>query len=756
MCISFLACFLFQACAIALIEKQSLDARVDELNTAGNPALAIKSVWSRDPKVIDGSISSPEWYVARNHTTFPAPNTGTFWAENDQMYMYLGLNIQDRDLPDINTIAFVFDTGNDGAFATGGEPMFQYMPAQQLLVYASITSFMGMGTMQELPDGCAAVSAQSGDDTRFEMQVPLSVLDTAPGGYVGIFMMYMLNTGGTPNFYPANPFDIGAWPAIQLSMPDMGSPLLADETFLPAAPPYYTNMSYTFSVNYSDPDNNAPNAISVVIDGESVRLDQENLLDTDYMDGAIFSCDVALGAGTHEYYFQTIQGLNDIRLPGTSNLTTPFITHVNNKAPTLSGSGVNLPSGDNFTVFIFTTTYKDEDNNAPVEVNVNIDGIPHPMEPLVQSSGPTNYIAGVTYAHETQLGAGSHEYYFSCNDGTFAARDPPATNYTGPAVIAGSPSALFDGLYLTASIPFGLLGTFTQMRYDYELLPNGTYAGGVWGYFVDWMLVETFNEDPDTGMVSSVVYYTGGPGGGPMVNGMRDPVWIQKNATLGSSYFLALGGAPVLWTVTGESWCTYGVHNRSCWVLTDGSGSYALYDKQTGVVLEMYVITSTPPVTSEVLDTNALDFHAPAISSVIISPSSGDGTTLFTFGALVKDLDGIGPKGVDLVLDGVSFPMQPATGYPGVEDWVNGVNHTLSMYLESGMHEYHVLASGSRYSARYPPSSNLTISVYLDALEEISEVPSSSLRIRLNMGSGDITEKDIVLAKKSVSMRDDA
>ncbi len=45
---------------------------------------------------------------------------------------------------------------------------------------------------------------------------------------------------------------------------------------------------------------------------------------------------------------------------------------------------------------------------------------------------------------------------------------------------------------------------------------------------------------------------------------------------------------------------------------------------------------------------------------------------------------------------------------------------------------------------------------YLDALEEISEVPSSSLRIRLNMGSGDITEKDIVLAKKSVSMRDDA
>jgi hypothetical protein len=97
-----------------------------------------------------------------------------------------------------------------------------------------------------------------------------------------------------------------------------------------------------------------------------------------------------------------------------------------NTNPKLSDGKMTPESGDSDTVFTFSATYSDEDND-PGTVYVWINGGQHEMTP---DPTDTDYSDGVEFTYLTKLGEGEHTYYFTANDGTDDAEPGDGTTPT--------------------------------------------------------------------------------------------------------------------------------------------------------------------------------------------------------------------------------------------------------------------------------------------------------------------------------------
>ncbi|MBO9597537.1 MAG: glycoside hydrolase family 9 protein, partial [Cohnella sp.] len=85
-------------------------------------------------------------------------------------------------------------------------------------------------------------------------------------------------------------------------------------------------------------------------------------------------------------------------------------------APTLTAVGVNATTGNTDTPFTFTATYTDADNEAPLVMELLIDGVIRRMAPV--DAGDTNYTDGKAYAYTTKLTEGVHSFYVNTTDTT--------------------------------------------------------------------------------------------------------------------------------------------------------------------------------------------------------------------------------------------------------------------------------------------------------------------------------------------------
>ncbi|MBN2150903.1 MAG: hypothetical protein JW839_05645, partial [Candidatus Lokiarchaeota archaeon] len=701
-CIMFPA--LLSAAYQGINEEQTSKPSVEE---SGDENYAITSIWSQAEKTIDGNALASEWTLGFNNTLVESP-LSVMMVENDGRNLYIHFTT-----PSVNPSAIleiVFDTGNDGAWAQGGEPLFIFQEGSMMITLAE--TFIGApGTTIPVPMNCMGACVITGGEMLVEVQIPLGFLGLAPGGTIPFCAIW--GTSGPTYMYPGNIFDLSAWAPIHTSMPDSHVPTLTNPGLSPSVPPYNTNMPYTFSIDYTDLDNNGPgDGVSLLLNGRAVAMGKQSPGDTNYVDGCTYVVTVYLPPGVSQYAFVTTSGLFIVREPSSTNHTTPDVQLVNSAAPALASGKVNRQTGDVFSEIVYSVIYSDADNNQPQTIEVVIDGVPHAMAPLLPGRHP-NYALGVTYVYETTLAAGSHDFYFTCSDGTFSARDPLATNHTGPSIIAGGPTALFDGLYAEYDIPIGLMSYFTKLRYQYALLPNATYAVAVYGSFMDMVLLQTCNEDPDTGVTTNVFSASGG-GGGPYQEGGRDMVWIPRNATLGNSFMMSYGASPSSMTITGESSYAYGIHNRSCWVATDGVGASVLFDKSTGILLHIHMPNPSVPglyVDVVLSDSNAINLHAPEITQVSVDPTSGDGSTTFTFLARVSDLDGIMPRSVSLVIDGIALEMEPELPAAGAQDIAGGFDCSISTALATGTRLYHVEVFDGTSTVRNPTSSELSLVV---------------------------------------------
>ena len=98
--------------------------------------------------------------------------------------------------------------------------------------------------------------------------------------------------------------------------------------------------------------------------------------------------------------------------------------------PELLSYQVTPSSGTSTTIFRYTVTYKDQDNNAPTYVTITITGVGTFNMTETDPSDYT-YMNGKDYYYEySGLGTGTHSYTISASDGT----NPVSVGATGPTV----------------------------------------------------------------------------------------------------------------------------------------------------------------------------------------------------------------------------------------------------------------------------------------------------------------------------------
>ena len=88
--------------------------------------------------------------------------------------------------------------------------------------------------------------------------------------------------------------------------------------------------TFTYKVVYSDPNNDAPSYVRVVIDGTPYAMNLDTsaaaaLHDGDYTNGEQYTLAATLGVGTHNYYFSASDGTDTARLPGSGTLDGPLV-----------------------------------------------------------------------------------------------------------------------------------------------------------------------------------------------------------------------------------------------------------------------------------------------------------------------------------------------------------------------------------------------------------------------------------------------
>ncbi|MCG2826170.1 MAG: right-handed parallel beta-helix repeat-containing protein [Thermoplasmatales archaeon] len=99
------------------------------------------------------------------------------------------------------------------------------------------------------------------------------------------------------------------------------APTLSDGTATPSSGK--TTITFTFTVTYTDPENDPPTVKKVYIDGIAHDMSSP---DTNYTDGAVFTYSTTLSKGTHTYYFEFSDGTTITLLPATGANTGPSVT----------------------------------------------------------------------------------------------------------------------------------------------------------------------------------------------------------------------------------------------------------------------------------------------------------------------------------------------------------------------------------------------------------------------------------------------
>ncbi|MCG2827570.1 MAG: carboxypeptidase-like regulatory domain-containing protein, partial [Thermoplasmatales archaeon] len=99
-----------------------------------------------------------------------------------------------------------------------------------------------------------------------------------------------------------------------------------------------TDTTFTFSVTYTDADNNAPTIKNVYIDDVAHEMSST---DTDYTDGAVFTYSTTLSKGSHTYYFEFSDEINaPVKLPISGTSSGPSVTEKASKPGFIPGIGI--------------------------------------------------------------------------------------------------------------------------------------------------------------------------------------------------------------------------------------------------------------------------------------------------------------------------------------------------------------------------------------------------------------------------------
>ncbi len=129
-----------------------------------------------------------------------------------------------------------------------------------------------------------------------------------------------------------------------------------------------------------------------------------------------------LSHGLHTYQFFADE---DSDIINTSLLVGPYVDY----PPTLTNPAVTPSAGSTSTMFNYTITYTDLDNDPPSFMKIEIDG----SEYMMFEVDPTDvdYTDGKEFYYTTTISSGSHDYQFFTSDGTSEVN---TTLFMGPVI----------------------------------------------------------------------------------------------------------------------------------------------------------------------------------------------------------------------------------------------------------------------------------------------------------------------------------
>ncbi|MBN2153087.1 MAG: hypothetical protein JW839_16665, partial [Candidatus Lokiarchaeota archaeon] len=246
-----------------------------------------------------------------------------------------------------------------------------------------------------------------------------------------------------------------------------------------------SSTQFTFTVTYTDADDNAPSYVRVYIDGSSYTMWKQNGGDYTYTDGCVYAYTRTLSIGTHTYRFSTSDGANICTTP---NVNGPAVSDMR-----LSLLSVSPESGDPDTSFRFQVRYTHGSNFSPSSILIYVDGTAHEMSKV--NTGDTYYADGCDYEYTTKLSAGSHYYFIECYrpgesimtgveylEVSSSAPVQPATIFTVVVFLIGSVATIS-----TASIAYKVKvkKVLTTLVSSNPSSPGRASTGSGWGYSSD-------------------------------------------------------------------------------------------------------------------------------------------------------------------------------------------------------------------------------------------------------------------------------
>ena len=240
------------------------------------------------------------------------------------------------------------------------------------------------------------------------------------------------------------------------------SPLIGDQ-----------NTEFTFSVNYTDFENNQPDFVDVIVNGSGFIMTKLIPSDINYTDGCIYEFSMYLIPSAYNYIY--IFNCSDGKYTNSSMFFNNLeVNPANYFAPQLLNLQVTPVSGGLITTFEFSVWYFDEDNNLPTFVNLTIADTDFSM--IQFNPSDFNAIDGILFYFNTALNFGFHSFQVNCSDGKFTNSTEliigPEVNpfYGVPPIIllnpiynAGLPADWINFSWISLNASFGTVNYSLQI-----------------------------------------------------------------------------------------------------------------------------------------------------------------------------------------------------------------------------------------------------------------------------------------------------
>ena len=486
---------------------------------------------------------------------------------------------------------------------------------------------------------------------------------------------------------------------------------------------------FTFSVNYTDFDNDEPDFVDVIVNGSAFMMTKLNLSDTNYIDGCIYEFSTYLIPSAYNYtymfncsdreYYNSTAMFNDLKVIETNN----FI-------PQLQNPHVSPEKGTDVTNFNFTVWYFDVDNNLPDYINITINQTTSLLEKLDPIDN--NATNGIFYYYNTTLDFGHYQFQFNCSDGKFENSTSWISNpevnpfYYGEDITLLDP--INDSSLFTEWINFewsSLAASFGNVNYTIQISNTSDFSS---------LMFERADIEEEPGITSTsvnLIFNTG------IYFWRVSPHFEQFTGNWSESFTFSLTAnyftpSLILGSVTptlGDQYMLFNFtvsyfdqdNNSPLFlnVIINGS-SYAM-DKVNSLDTNftdgcIFQYLTTLPIASQNytysfncsdgkylnsslffnnLKVNPANYFAPQLLNPQVSPESGGLITTFDFTVWYFDEDNNLPIFVNITIDGAEFSM--IQFYPSDINAIDGILFYFNTALNIGLHSFQVNCSDSSF-----------------------------------------------------------